>query len=107
MFTIRKTGEGYYLATMGTSQSVLKHMDCARLKHALKEVVRSHREISIDIKGIKGIEHEGYRILEDMLRNAEKKQCRIRFINVDPQVSPAIKKLFEKKPQLQDEFEQV
>jgi len=107
MISIRKTGEGYYLATMGTSQSVLKHMDCTRLKHALAEVVRAHREISVDIRGIRGIEQEGYRILEDIMRNAEKKKCRIRFINVDPRVSPAIKQLSERKAQLQDEFEQV
>jgi hypothetical protein len=34
---------------------------------------------------------------------ADLKKCKIRFINVDPQVSPAIKKLFERKVQLQDE----
>ena len=107
MLSIRKTGEGYYLATLETSHSVLKRADCTRLKHTLADVIKAHREISVDIKGIRSIEQEGYRILEEMIQNAEKKKCRIRFINVDPQVSPAIKKLHEKKVQLQDEFEQV
>lgn len=107
MLNINKTGEGYYLATLGSSHSVLKRVDCTRLKHALSDVIKAHREISVDIKGIRSIEQEGYRILEEMVRNADKKKCRIRFINVDPQVSPAIKRLHEKKVQLQDEFEQV
>jgi anti-anti-sigma regulatory factor len=107
MISIRKTGEGYYLVSSGNSHSVLKRVECTRLKHALTEVIKAHKEISVDIKGIRSIEQEGFRILEDLVRNAEKKKYRIRFINVDPQVSPAIKKLHEKKVELQDEFDQI
>ena len=104
MFNIKKTGEGYYLATMETSQSMLRRVECTHLKHALSEVIKPHREISINIKGIRSIEKEGYRILEELARRADQKNCRLRFINVDPLVSPAITKLSEKKVQLQDEF---
>ena len=105
METVKKTGEGYYLATLDGSQSVLKRVDCTRLKHALSDIIKSHREVSISLSGFKSIEKEGYRILEEMKRNSDQKKCRIRFINVDPQVSPAINKLMEKKVQLQDELE--
>jgi hypothetical protein len=107
MNSITKTGEGYYLATLGVSHSVLKKGDCAHLKYALSGIIKAHREISIDIKGIRSIELEAYRLLEEMKRNADHVKCRIRFINVDPMVSPAIRKLQEKKILFQDEFEQA
>lgn len=107
MINIKKTGEGYYLATPGTGVSVLKRVDCTRLKFALSDVIKPHREISIDIKGIRSIEPEAYRILEEMKMHADRKSCRIRFINLDPQVAPAIKKLQEKKEQFHDKLEQV
>lgn len=105
MFKVRKTAEGYYLATMSTSNTVLKRVDCTLLKHALSDVLKPHREISIDIRGVRSIEIEGFRILEDLKRRADMKNCRLRFINVDAHVSPAIKKLMERKAQLQDELE--
>lgn len=103
MISISKTGEGYYLVSFGPGQSILKRGDCTQLKHRLSELFKPHREISIDIRGIRGIEKEGFRILEDIKLRADQKKCRIRFINVDPQVSPAIKKLHETKVQFQDE----
>ena len=107
MFSIQKTGEGYYLATLRSVHSVLKRADCTHLKHVLSDVIKAHREISVDIKGIRSIEKEGYRILEEIKRHADMKNCRIKFINVDSQVSPAIKKLLDKKVQHHDELEQV
>ena len=105
MFSVRKTAEGYFLASLSSSHTVLKRVDCTQLKHALSDVVKPHREISIDIRGIRSIEIEGFRILEDLKRRADMKNCRLRFINVDANVSPAIKKLMERKVQLQDELE--
>ena len=107
MFSIQKTGEGYYLATLRSVHSVLKRVDCTHLKHVLSDVMKAHREIAIDIRGIRSIEKEGYRILEEIKKHADLKNCKIKFINVDPQVSPAIKKLLEKKVQLHDKLEQV
>lgn len=107
MLNIKKTGEGYYLATLGTGTSVLKRVDCTRLKYALSDVIKAHREISIDIKGIRSIEQDAYRILKEINQLAETKRCRIRFINMDPQVAPAIKKLQERKIQFHDELEQL
>ena len=64
-------------------------------------------QITVDITGIRSIEKEGYRILEELKQQADHKRCRIKFINVDPQVLPAIRKLQEKKVQLQNELEQL
>ena len=105
MFKIEKTGEGYYLATLVSSQSVLRRVECTQLKHTLSSVTKPNREISINIKGIRSIEKDGYRVLEEVKHRADMKKCKIRFINVDPQVSPAIEKLMKKKVQLRDEFE--
>ena len=107
MFSLQKTGEGYYLATLRSSHSVLKRADSTHLKHLLSDVIKAHREISVNIKGIRSIEKEAYSILEDIKQHADAKKCKIKFINVDPQVFPAIKKLLAKKVQLQDELEQV
>jgi len=107
MFTIQKTGEGYYLASQRSGHSILKRVDCNHLKHVLSDVIKGHREVSVDIKGIRSIEKEGYRILEEIKHRADEKKCKIKFINADPQIYPAIKKLLEKKVQLQDELEQL
>jgi pimeloyl-CoA synthetase len=93
------------ITSLEGGQSVLKRVDGTRLKHALSDIIKCHREVSISLSGFKSIEKEGYRIPEEMKRNADQKKCRIRFINVGPQVLPAINKLMEKKAQLQDELE--
>ena len=105
MFSIKKTGEGYYLASLRTSQEILGRAECNHLKHELLQVLKPHREISIDLKGVKSIHREGFRILEEIVRKADHKRCRIRFINVYPMIKSSISKLTEKEIEYHDEYE--
>ena len=102
MFSIKKTGEGYYLATLTNNQEVLSRIECNHLKRELSQIVKPHREISINIKGVKSINKEGYRILEELKWLADQRNCKIRYINVDPLISASISKLTEKKVQFHE-----
>lgn len=107
MFSISKTGEGYYLASLKIHQKALGRIECNHLKHQLLQVIKPHREISINMHGVKSIHKEGLRILQEMKKYADLKNCRIRFINVDPMIAVSILKLTEKKVQYQDEIEGI
>jgi anti-anti-sigma regulatory factor len=107
MFSIKKTGEGYYLASLRTSLEVLGREECNHLKHELLQELKPHREISIDMKGVKNIQREGFRIIKEMVRQADQKRCRIRFININPMITASISKLSQKKVEYHDEFEEL
>lgn len=106
MFTIKKTGENHYLASLKTNQDSLGRIECNHLKHEIQQLIKPNREISINLKDVKSINREGFRILEEMKRLADQKNSRISFINVDPPLSINISKLTKKKPQYHDELEE-
>lgn len=107
MFSINKTGEGYYLASLRIHQKALGKIECNHLKQELFQVIKPHREISINMNGVKSIHKEGLRILKEIKQSADLKNCRIRFINVDPLIAVSILKLTEKKVQYHDEIESI
>lgn len=100
---IRKTGEGYYLATPTSINGILSRNDCNQLKRELSMIIKSHREISIDVRGIKAINREGLKMLQEMQYLAVHKKCKLRYINADLLIQPLITKLTEKKVTLQDD----
>jgi hypothetical protein len=97
MVQIRKTGEGYYLAIPTSKDGTLSRNDCNQLKRELSLIIRSHREISIDVRGIKAINREGLKILQEMHELSAQKKCRLRYIHVDVLIQPHITRLTEKK----------
>ena len=104
MVTIQKTGASYYLVSVNHNMEELSRTECTHLKHELSQVMKPHREISINLKGKKSINPEGFRILQELGRMAEKRNCKIRYINVDPSINVKITKLSERKIQYHDEF---
>jgi ABC-type transporter Mla MlaB component len=104
MAKITKTGEGYYLATPTSKDGVLGRNDCNQLKRELSQIIKSHREISIDVRGIKSINREGLKILQEMQHLADQKECKLKYINVDLLIQHHLAGLSEKKVTLQDEF---
>ena len=105
MVRINKTGEGYYLATPIISDEILSRAVCNQLKREVSQIIKAHREISIDIRGIKSINREGFKILQELQYHATQKRCKLKYINVDPVVYPNIAKLTEKKVYLENELE--
>jgi len=103
MIKIRKTGEGYYLATPICINGILSRNDCNQLKRELSVIIKSHRNISIDVRGIKVINREGLKILQEMQSLAVQKKCNLKYINADLLIQPLITTLSEKKVALQDE----
>jgi len=103
MIKIRKTGEGYYLATPSSINGIMSRNDCNQLKRELSMIIKSHREISIDVRGIKVINREGLKILQEIQNLVVHKKCKLRYINVDLMIQPLITTLSEKKVALQDE----
>ena len=83
MLIIKKTGEGYYLANLANKYEILGRNECHKIKNELKEIVKPHREISLDIKGVKNIDMAGLKILFELKTIAENKKCKVRYINME------------------------
>ena len=105
MLTIKKTGEGYYLASLTGSYDALGSKECHLIRKEIRTVIKPHREISINIKGIKSIDSRGFNILLELTDLADASRCKIRFLNAEPAVSAKIAQLTEKRSQLKGELE--
>ena len=90
MLKIRRTGEGYYLASLANQIKELDRTQCHMIKKDLSPVIKPHREITVDIKGVNSIQSGGFKLLQDLLVLANSKRCKIKFINVEPSVSNKI-----------------
>lgn len=87
MITIKKTGEGYYLAFLSKMKEELDQSDCTLIMKELSVVVMPHRQITFNAKGIKSIKSGGVKIFHKLIELADTKKCKIRFINVEPDLS--------------------
>ena len=96
MFTIRKTGEGYYLVTLTGSKENLGHNECHMLKKEISPILKPHKEITINIEGVKTIDERGFHILNELMNVAKKSRCHIQFINVDANLLAKISDLTHK-----------
>jgi hypothetical protein len=100
MLTIQRTGEGYYLVSLTGHKDKLGRIECYLMKKEIMTILKPHREISINMKGIKSIYNGGYIILHELKNQAENSKCKLRFINAEPSVYVKITGLNElKKPE--------
>ena len=105
MLNIRKTGEGYYLASLTGPYNALGSKECHLIRKEIRSVIKPHREISINIKGVQSIDNRGGNILLELMQLADASRCKIRFMNAEPSVSAKIAQLLEKRSQLKGELE--
>jgi len=104
MLTIRKTGEGYYLATIEGKFQELDRNSCHFIKKELQEIMKPHREISLNVKGIVKIDNGGFKILQELKNLMDHKKCKLRFINVEASMS---KKFAELSGKMQKEHSEI
>lgn len=97
MITIKKTGEGYYLAAPAGKRESLGRHECHQIKQELSPIIKPHREITFDLKGVRQIDRGGYEILQDMKLLADHKNCRLKFINPESSIADRISELNRKK----------
>jgi len=97
MITIKKTGEGYYLGSLAGHRELLGRHECHLIKQELAPIIKPHREITLDIKGVKQIDRGGFEILQEMKLLADHKNCKLRFINPDKLIAEKISELNRKK----------
>jgi len=83
MVTIKKTGEGYYLALLDNKLEVIDRHAGYMIRKELIKLMKPHREISLDLKGVSRIESGGFKILQELKSLMETRKCRLRFINVE------------------------
>jgi ABC-type transporter Mla MlaB component len=83
MVTIKKTGEGYYLASLDGKLEVIDRNAGYLIRKELIKLMKPHREISLDLKGVSRIETGGFKILQDLKSLMDTRKCRLRFINVE------------------------
>ncbi|MBN2520239.1 MAG: anti-sigma factor antagonist [Bacteroidales bacterium] len=93
MITIKKTGEGYYLASLQKQTDTLDRNYCYFIKKELVKLMKPHREISLDLKGVTKIENNGLKILYELKYLMDNKKCKLRFINIDPSIQKKITEL--------------
>lgn len=105
MLAIKKTGEGYYLVSLTGHKVELGRNECHMLKKEIMAILKPHREITINIKGIKSIDNGGFNILHELKNVAERFKCKIRYINVEPEIATKVSGLTEKKVKPQKELE--
>jgi len=105
MLSIKKTGEGYYLASLTGHNVDLGKSECQLIKKEIMAVLKPHREITINIKGVKNIENGGLTILHELKIVADASKCKLRFIHAEPQLAAKISRFTERKIQPQKEPE--
>lgn len=105
MLKIKKTGEGHYLATLEHRTEELDRNNSYLIKKELSSIVKPHREITVDIKGVYSINIGGYKIIQELLNKANTKKCKIKFINAEPFVLNKLTKQTVKTINHQKEFE--
>lgn len=96
MIDIRKTDEHQYLATFSNKVDVLDRHNFHNVKKRLASYVKPHREITLDLDGIKLIDNGGYKILQELLNMAYTKRCKFEFINAEFSLPNKILKLSDK-----------
>lgn len=97
MLSIKKTGEGYFLASLTGHKELLGKSECLLIKKELLAVIKPHREITISIKGVKNIENGGLNILHELKSFSDINKCKLRFINIEASVANKIAAFTEKK----------
>jgi ABC-type transporter Mla MlaB component len=97
MLSIKKTGEGYYLVSLTGHNDNLGKSECLLIKKEIMAVLKPHREITINIKGVKNIENGGLNILHELKNVADGSKCKLRFINAELSVINKIAAFTEKK----------
>jgi len=99
MLTIKETGVGYYLASLTDHSANLGRLECNLIKKEIRPILKPHREITINIKGIKTIDSLGFSILRELKLLADASRCKIRFINAEPSIAGKIAVLTQKSSQ--------
>ena len=96
MFTIKKTGEGSYLVSLNGQKKDLGHIECHTLKKEVTPILKPHKEITVNIEGVKTIDDRGFHILNELMNVARKSRCNIQFFNIDPDLLTKISSLTQK-----------
>lgn len=106
MVSIKKTGEGYYLASLNGKLEVLDRNAAYLIRKEIITLMKPHREISLDLKGVSKIESGGFKILQELKSLMENRKCKLRFINVEATLLGKISDLnkIKKQPDLTDSF---
>ena len=105
MLNIKKTGEGGYLITQANRTEKLDRNNSYLIKKERSSIVKPHREIIVDIKGVKSINSRGYKIIQELLNMGHAQKCKIKFINAESSVSNKLSTQTGKISTLQEEFE--
>lgn len=90
MLSITRTGEGYYLATLRGKPESLTRSDTQLIRQELISIMKPHREISLDLKGVIRIVPGGLKILYELKHLMESRNCRLRLINLNTSLSVKI-----------------
>ncbi|WP_163325376.1 STAS domain-containing protein [Draconibacterium mangrovi] len=105
MLKIKKTREGHYMATLEHRTEELDRYNSNLIKKELSMIIKPHREITVDMKGVYSMNIGAYKIIQELVNKANAKKCKIVFINAEPFVSTKLSFLNSRRLKTREELE--
>lgn len=103
MITVKKLEENKYYVALVADSNTLNRSNCYIIKKELTKLMKAQREITLDLTGVKNIDFSGLEILLELRDMMDTKNCRFKFLNVDPAISKKISGVKSKKEQESEE----
>ncbi|MBN1119214.1 MAG: hypothetical protein JXA77_18535 [Bacteroidales bacterium] len=105
MIAVKTTGDGCYLVSMNGNVEDLGHNECQMLMDGVMSFLRPHKDIAINLEGVKAIDDKGFFVLSELMMVAKKSRCYIQFFNIEPNLLNKIAGLTQKMNFTQREVE--
>ena len=93
MIIIKKAGEGKYNVSYRKETDKIDRISGYQLKKEVGKILKEHREITVDLKGIHAIDNHGYKMLKELAELTDKRHCSIQFRNVEGEIRNKIDSL--------------
>jgi len=105
VLTIKKTSEADYLAFLTRKMEKLSRNDCYLIKRDLGPLLKPHRVVSLDLKGVTAIDRGGCEILADLKNQGAKKHGILKIINLGQSINQGINQIAEEKQMKAEELD--
>jgi anti-anti-sigma regulatory factor len=93
MIAIQKSGEGKYAVSFRQQTDKIDRISGYQLKKEVGKILREHREIIVNLKGIQSMDNHGYKMLQELVELTAKRKCTIHFKNAEGEIKHKIDSL--------------
>jgi ABC-type transporter Mla MlaB component len=103
MLLIKKVEESFYSVSLSVKVDELNRPVCHHIKKELTPLLKAHRKITLDLKGVKLIDSGGEKILEELLNLAKSRKCVIQCIHLENAIADKINSIEQEHIKQHDE----